>query len=364
MMILLAILAIVLLAGIAFLYTQPFGAHPKGARLERIKQSPHYRSGAFQNLEPTPMLAEGSSYRSIIYDFFVGAKPKEPMEPLPHQKTDLLTLNPHENVLVWMGHSSYFIQFDGMKILVDPVFSGNASPVSFITKAYKGSDVYSPEDIPAIDYLFITHDHWDHLDYRTMCRLRDKVTKVVCGLGAGAHLERWGYAPGSIIEQDWYESFKPEAGWEIHTLSARHFSGRGLKRNQTLWASFAVISPAHRIYIGGDSGYGKHFSETGKRHGPFDLAILENGQYDTRWKYIHMLPGEQLQAARDLQAHTLLPVHSSKFTLAMHDWDEPLEKIVEAQQKDGVRVITPMIGEKVNLDDRQQMFKHWWKGLN
>jgi L-ascorbate metabolism protein UlaG (beta-lactamase superfamily) len=259
-----------------------------------------------------------------------------------------------------MGHSSYFIQLDGVKILVDPVFSGNASPVSFTTKAYAGSDVYTPEDMPAIDYLFITHDHWDHLDYPTMRRLRNKVKKVICGLGVGAHLERWGYASESIIEQDWYESFKPKAGWEIHALPARHFSGRVIKRNQTLWVSFALISPVARIYMGGDSGYGKHFLDIGERYGPFDLAILENGQYDVRWKYIHMLPGEQLQAAKALRAYTLLPVHSSKFTLATHDWDEPLKKIVENQEK-SVRVITPMIGEKVNLDDRQQTFKRWWE---
>lgn len=360
-MILGVLIAVLLLSGIAFLYTKPFGAHPAGERLKRIERSPHYKAGAFHNLEPTPMLTEGTGYVEVLYDFFAGAKPKEPQEPLPHQKTDLMALEPHENVLVWMGHSSYFIQLDGVKILVDPVFSGNASPVSFTTKAYAGSDVYTPEDMPAIDYLFITHDHWDHLDYPTMRRLRNKVKKVVCGLGVGAHLERWGYAPESIIEQDWYESFKPKAGWEIHTLPARHFSGRGIKRNQTLWVSFALILPVARIYMGGDSGYGKHFLDIGERYGPFDLAILENGQYDVRWKYIHMLPGEQLQAAKALRAHTLLPVHSSKFTLATHDWDEPLKKIVENQEK-SVRVITPMIGEKVNLDDRQQTFKRWWEG--
>ena len=263
-----------------------------------------------------------------------------------------------------MGHSSYFIQIDGKKVLVDPVFSGNASPVSFTTKAYDGSDVYTYDDIPDLDYLIITHDHWDHLDYPTIMALKPKINKIICGLGNRSHFEYWGFDSQQIIERDWYSTIQLEEGFQVHVTPARHFSGRGFKRNRTLWASFAFMTPSSSIYIGGDSGYGKHFLEIGERYGPFDLAILENGQYDKNWKYIHMLPGEQVQAASNLKAKTLLPVHLGKFTLGNHDWDEPLSKIIENQGVGGLRIITPMIGEKVNLLDANQQFTHWWKNVN
>mgnify|MGYP000101809346 CR=1 FL=1 len=345
-----------------FLKPSIFGKAPSGKRLERIKQSPNYRNNAFQNQSATPDLTDGATYFSVVKDMlFKKDKRREPNFEIPSLKTNLLSLNPNENVLVWFGHSSYFMQIDGKKFLVDPVLSGNASPVSFTTKAFKGSDNYKVEDLPFIDYLIITHDHYDHLDYKTILKLKPKVAHVITSLGTGEHLEHWGYSTNSISETDWYETLQLSNGFTLHATPSRHFSGRGLKRNQALWTSFVLQTPSLRIFIGGDSGYDKHFAEIGNMHGPFDLAILENGQYNKNWKHIHLLPDEILQAAIDLKTKKLLPVHSSKFALALHAWDEPLEKLMLNNLKVNLPILTPMIGETVNLLDEQQVFQTWWR---
>ncbi|SDR81195.1 L-ascorbate metabolism protein UlaG, beta-lactamase superfamily [Christiangramia echinicola] len=359
----LGLLIIIITIGVGtflFLNTERFGKHPSGERLIKIEQSPNYSNGSFKNLNETPMLTEGVGYSKVMYEFLFTSKPEEPSVKIPSVKTNLRTLDLNENVLIWMGHSSYFIQLDGKKILVDPVFSGNASPLSFTTKAYDGTDLYTTEDIPEIDYLFLSHDHWDHMDYKTLKKLKPKIKNVITGLANGAHLEHWGFDPEIILEGDWYDKFSFENGFEVHITPARHFSGRGFTRAKTLWASFVLKTPNTTIYLGGDSGYDIHFSEIGNKFGPFDLAVLENGQYDENWKYIHMLPGEQLQAAVDLKAKSVLPVHSGKFTLANHDWDEPLKEITEQKNQKNIRILTPMIGQQVNLKDSIQQFKHWW----
>lgn len=361
--IMLGLLIIIIAIGVGtflFLNTERFGKHPSGDRLTKIEQSPNYVAGSFQNLNDTPMLTEGVGYGKVMYEFLFSAKPKEPSVKIPSVKTNLKTLDPNEDVLIWMGHSSYFLQLDGKKILVDPVLSGNASPLSFTTKAYKGTDIFTTDDLPEIDFLFLSHDHWDHMDYNTLKKLIPKVNKVITGLGNGAHLERWGFNPETILEGDWYDTFTFKDGFEAHVTPTRHFSGRGFTRAKTLWASFVLKSPTTSIYIGGDSGYDSHFKDIGEKYGPFDLAILENGQYDQKWKYIHMLPGEQLKAANDLKAKNILPVHSGKFTLANHDWDEPLKKIKANFIQSEIKVITPMIGEQVNLNDSLQQFNNWW----
>jgi hypothetical protein len=221
-------LALLVIAIVVFMQQPQFGRQPSGARLERIKQSPNFRDGQFQNESHTPDLAEGNSYVKVITKFFFGkSKFNIPGAILPSQKTDLLRLKPEENVLVWFGHSSYFMQIDGKTFLVDPVFSGSASPISFTTPSFKGSDIYKVEDFPAIDYLLISHDHWDHLDYETILKLKSKVKKVVTGLGTGEHLELWGYDQSIVIEKDWNEGADLGEGFKINITPGRHFSGRG-----------------------------------------------------------------------------------------------------------------------------------------
>ncbi|HCY42307.1 MAG TPA: MBL fold metallo-hydrolase [Prolixibacteraceae bacterium] len=341
-----------------------FGKSPAGERLERIRKSANYENGSFQNQSKTPVMAEDVSYFAVMKDgLFNRSKRNAPKDILPSKKVNLLTLDPETDVLVWFGHSSYLMQIDGKKILVDPVMSGHASPFSFMVKSFNGSDVYSPEDLPEIDYLFITHDHWDHLDYKTVLKLKPKVGKVITSLGTGAHLESWGFSPEQIIEKDWNESAVLDSGFQVTATPARHFSGRGLRRNQAMWASFVLQTPTKKIFIGGDSGYDTHFAKIGAEHGPFDLALLECGQYNKAWKYIHLMPEETVQAAIELKAKTLMPVHWGKFALAYHAWDEPITRITKEAHRLNVPILHPMIGELVDLND-SGVQAEWWKGIN
>ncbi|CAN5438852.1 MBL fold metallo-hydrolase [soil metagenome] len=362
-MILFFVIILIIALIVFFFVRQPkFGKLPSGERLKTIKNSPNYKNGTFQNLSNTPALTEGTSYYKVLKEFIFSDKSNaKPKQQIPSVKTDLLHLDISQDILVWFGHSSYFMQVDGKRILVDPVLSGSASPLPNGTKAFAGSDIYSTDDIPAIDFLFITHDHWDHLDYKTVVKLREKTGIVICGLGTAAHLEYWGYDTKRIMEKDWNESFEIDNGFNAHTVTARHFSGRSFWRNKSIWTSFVLQTPNYKIFIGGDSGYDTHFAETGKKFGPFDLAILENGQYDKSWKYIHMMPEEVLLAAKELGAKKLLPVHSSKFALANHDWNAPLKTLTSFNQERKVDLVTPMIGEAVNLQDNGQVFKAWWE---
>ena len=224
-----------------------------------------------------------------------------------------------------------------------------ASPVSFVNKPFKGTDVYQPEDMPDIDYLVISHDHWDHLDYRTVKSLKERVGKVICGLGVGEHFEYWGYDKGQLVELDWYEDTVLENGFAVHCLPTRHFSGRGLKANQTLWASFLIETPSQKIYMAGDGGYDSHFEEIGKRFPDIDLAILENGQYNEGWKYIHLMPSNMAKAAKELKAKRVMTVHHSKYALAKHPWDEPLTNEKKMQEQDSLNMVIPEIGEVIPL---------------
>lgn len=357
-------MAAIVISAFIFMQQSKFGKLPNNERLEKIKKSPNYRNGAFQNIHHTPDITEGYSMFSVLYEFLLTKRPRlKPIDNIPSTKTDLLNLDLKEDILVWFGHSSYFIQLDGKKILVDPVLSGYASPLSFTTKAFNGSDPFSADDIPEIDYLFITHDHWDHVDYETLLKLKPKIKKVICGLGVGEHFEHWGYNKNIIIEKDWNEQIVLDSGFIANTVPARHFSGRGFRRNKTLWTSFVLKTPTMNIFIGGDGGYDTYYTEIGEKFGGFDLVVLENGQYDKKWKYIHMMPEEVLQAAKDLKAKKILPVHSSKFAIANHPWDDPLIKITELNKKMNLNIITPIIGEFVYLKDSTQQFKQWWEGL-
>lgn len=359
----LSIVVLFSIAVIVFMQQPKFGKIPGGARLERIQKSPHFIDGKFRNLNHTPQMTNEKGFGQMMREYF-SAENKKPMDTIPSKKTDLNNLKSEEDILVWFGHSSYFIQIDGKRILVDPVFCGNASPFSFSVKAFEGTDIYTSDDIPEIDYLVITHDHWDHLDYKTVNELKPKIKKIITGLGTGAHLERWGFDKNSIIEMDWFEKTEFDNGFVFHTTPARHFSGRGFIHKKSLWVSFVLQTPTTKIFIGGDGGYDTHFAEIGKKYGPFDLAILENGQYNTSWKYIHMMPEQVLQAAKDLNAKRILPVHSMKFALANHAWDTPLKRITQLNESANIAMVTPIIGEKVKLKDTTQTFTEWWKGMN
>lgn len=342
-----------------------FGEAPNKERTILYATLSNYKNGQFQNYSHTPNLTEGYSIPKIMLDLWIHKNSrKKPIDIIPHIKTDLKNISLDKNILVWFGHSSYYIQIDGKRILVDPVFSGNASPVPGTNKSFKGSDNYTTDIFPFIDYLVITHDHYDHLDYNTIISLKSKVGKVICGLGVGSHFEKWNFSKEIIIEKNWHESFEVDNDFIFNVTPARHFSGRSLSRNNTLWVSYVLQTPSLKIFIGGDSGYDNHFKEIGNKFGPIDFAILENGQYNAAWKYHHSHPTETITAANDLKVKRMLPVHSGKFALANHAWDEPLELITELALKNNINIATPKIGEVVDLNDKNQSFEKWWRKIN
>ncbi len=362
MWIILALVALFAITAFVVLDQSQFGQRPRGERQERIVKSPHYQDGEFKNLEETPTMTDSGGFFHSLYEFMFKNTPGlKPQDSIPTIKTDLMNIPTDSNVVVWLGHSSYYMQLEGKRILVDPVLRGNASPFSWMIKAFKGTNIYHPEDIPDLDFLLITHDHWDHLDYETVRKLAPRVKHFVCGLGVGADLEYWGIQPNKITELDWYEAFRPTTNFIIYATPARHFSGRGVTRNQTLWVSFVLETPRHKLFLGGDSGYGVHFKEIGARFGPFDLTVMEQGQYNRKWKYIHMMPDELVQALKDLRSTNVLPVHNSKFALAEHPWTEPLDKVIAISQKYHIRALTPRIGEILYIENKNQSFEAWWK---
>lgn len=366
MMILIATLLVLLFLGaLAYLQHPKFGAYPEGTRLEKIKRSPHYVDGSFRNLVDTPVLREDVSMGSIIVgNLRDTAANLRPSKPLPSVKTDLKALPLEQDTIVWLGHSSYFVIFAGRRMLIDPVLSPYAAPVSFSTQAFTGTLLYTVDDLPPIDVLLITHDHWDHLDYATVTAMQDKVRKVLVPLGVGAHFERWDYPPEKIQEADWYDNLRLDDTTTIHLIPARHYSGRLLTRSKTLWTGFVFESAKRRILFSGDTGYGPHFADIAQRFGHFDLVALDMGQYDPRWPYIHMKPEEAAQAAIDLHTKALLPAHVGRFALARHAWNEPFERIRAASQNQPYALLTPMIGQALQLDDTESTFAPWWVSEN
>ena len=363
----LAILCLVL-ASCAVLNHPRFGKAPEGERLERVQASPNYHDGEFENQIPTRTLAEGqSTFKIIVGSWFSSPERLRPTEPLPTVRVYLLgpnAIDRDQDLIIWLGHSSYFIQLDGKRFLMDPVFSDHAAPFSIFNKAFAGTNLYSADDMPQIDYLLITHDHWDHLDYPTVKALENKVGAVICPLGVGQDFEYWGYPKDKIHSGDWGAAFNLENGLAIHVVPSRHFSGRLLTRNKTLWAGFVIETPNQQLFFSGDTGYGPHFADLAETFGGFDFVAVDGGQYDPRWPLIHMTPEEAVQAAEDLKAKSMLLAHVGRFCISSHPWDEPFKRAVEAAKGKDFRLLTPRIGEPVRLDMPGQQFSHWWEGID
>ena len=370
LLIFLAAVAAIAIAAVLILCHPAFGRRMSAQRLARIEASPNYRLGMFQNEEPTPQFTGAKSPVTILWDFLVH-RPKDrvPKEALPTVKTDLKNLPADKDWLVWFGHSSYMFCIGGKRYLVDPLLRMEF-PASVMMTPFKGTDIYAPEDIPQIDYLIITHEHWDHLDYATLRDLRPKVAHVICPLGIAEYLEYWKYDKSVITELDWGEraefqdtalAMRPTnsdfessglsslsgSGLIVTCLPSRHFSNRLFGRNQTLWASFMVEAGGRKVYIGGDGGYDSRFKRIREQFGQVDLAFLENGQYNEDWKYIHTTPEGLEHAIMDLQAKAVFTVHHDKFALAKHPWYEPDSVAHSIAERHNVRLLDRPIGTVV-----------------
>ncbi len=350
--------------GIFYYVNRPeFGRLPQGERLKKILNSPNYYGDHFDYFTPIQVMAEDfeepeNRFTATLKFLFGDKSHLLPHKKLPTVKTNLKDLPENLDCAVWMGHSTIYLQLAGKKILLDPVFSPYASPIFFVNKAFEGSNIFSAEDFPEIDILAITHDHWDHLDYPTVMALKSKVKKIICPLGVGEHFELWNFDLKNVIEEDW-DSEIDFGDLKVFILPNQHFSGRFLKRNPTEWCSFAFVTPQRKIFCSGDGGYGEHFKMIGEKFGNFDCAFMENGQYNMAWHLIHCLPNETAQAAEDVRAKKIVPIHAGKFALARHAWNDPYKDLMAASVGKNYRLLTPRIGELIDFSSEQN-FSDWF----
>ena len=344
LLIVLAVISVIAIVGVIILNHPAFGRRMSKERKTRIEASPNYRDGQFQNQIPTQQFTGDKSMFRALWEFLTNRKKdRTPKEAVPAVKTDLKLLPTDRDWLVWFGHSSYLFCLDGKRYLVDPVLKLEF-PVTVMMHPFKGTNIYSPDDMPEIDVLIVTHEHWDHLDYATLRDLKDKVKHVVCPLGVAEYLEYWGYNPECITEMDWYEKAD-----NITCLPTRHFSNRLFKRDQTLWASFMVESGGRKVYVGGDGGYDQRFKEIYERFGSVDLALMENGQYNKDWANIHLMPADLEKAILDLKAKQVFTVHHDKFSLAPHAWTEPDSVSHDIAERNSIRLLDQPIGTVVEF---------------
>ena len=366
MLVIAGLVVLSVLAGAAYLQHPKFGDSPKGSALKKISRSDNYQRGQFQNQIETPLFREGESFLSVITgNLRSPGQNLRPQNPVPSETPDFSALDKSQDLVVWLGHSSYFVQLHGLRILIDPVFSGNAAPLPSVNKAFRGSTAFTAEAMPPIDYLLITHDHWDHLDYPSIQALQSKVQRVVTGLGMGAHFRAWGFSEEQIVEGDWYDSVALSGTVALHIAPARHYSGRALSRNQTLWVGLVLTTADQRLYFSGDTGYGPHFVELADRFGDFDFVALDLGQYDARWPYIHMTPDQAVVAAEELGAGYLLPAHVGRFSLARHDWRAPFERVRELSESKSFELLTPVIGQVMGLSKPDSKTgSAWWEQVD
>lgn len=325
-----------------------------GPVAERIARSPAWDGTQFVNTVPTSLGMDGQASR-VAWRFLFERGEREPAAPLPTVPVDLEALARPlaEGVrATWFGHSSVLLEVDGVRVLTDPVWSERASPVGFAGPRRFHVPPVELARLPLPDVVLLSHDHYDHLDEDTVRALASRGARFLAPLGVGEHLRGWGVLADRVEELDWWqESSAGDGRLRIVAAPARHFSGRGLlDRNRTLWASWALIGPTHRVYFGGDSGLFPGFAEIGERLGPFDLTLLEIGAYDPAWAGVHMGPEGALQAHRMLRGKVLLPIHWGTFNLGLHAWHEPPETLRAAALREGATVAFPRLGQSLRLD--------------
>jgi len=342
------------------------GARARGPRLERMQASPRWNGNGFRNVHPvSPSLRDPTVPFPSMREFMRTGPPRFPDAPLP-------TVDPRETWrkppasglrLTWLGHSTLLIEIDGFRLLTDPVWGERVSPFQLIgPKRFQPAPVRL-RDVPRVDAVLISHDHYDHLDYPTIRTLaRYSTVPMVTSLGVGAHLEAWGVEPGRITELDWWESHRlPGSDLVITAAPSQHFSGRGLgDRNATLWSSFSIRSPNHAIFFSGDTGLTSEYATIGERLGPFDVAMIEIGAWHPAWGDIHLGPTNAVQAYAWLGSGRLLPIHWGTFSLATHAWDEPAETLLALAARRDVPLLLPRLGEAVEPSSAPPP-RPWWR---
>jgi L-ascorbate metabolism protein UlaG (beta-lactamase superfamily) len=351
------------------------GARAEGERLERMRASAQWMasdqggktSGRFRNVFPiAPGLRDPAAKMPSLTEFLCGGARRVPSAPLP-------SLDPRDTWrkavdtglrATWLGHSTVLVEIDGVRLLTDPVWGQRASPSQLAgPKRFQPVPV-SLKEMPAVDAVLISHDHYDHLCYPTIRTLAATQLPFITSLGVGAHLQAWGVPPERITELDWWESARiPGSDVEVTAAPSQHFSGRGLKdRNATLWSSLVIGGPKHRVFFSGDTGLTAQYQEIRDRLGPFDLVLLEVGAWNAAWGDIHLGPDNALKALQHLGGGAFLPVHWGTFSLAMHAWDEPAETLLKLAPQQGVHLLMPQLGQPVEPSQVDSVTP-WWRGV-
>lgn len=342
--------------------TKQFGAKVTKELEQRYGQSPQWDGKRFVNLEETGMDISPFQIPKLLYKQFFekgGREPGSKLPILPFDKTAFLA--PSEKMkFIWYGHSVLLLRISGKTILIDPMFGQNSAPISpFPIKRFSENTLAFIKDFPEIDLLLLTHDHYDHLDLDSMQLLFPKVKEYYVALGCARHLEKWGVKKELIKEFDWWDTTN-FSRIVITFTPTRHFSGRGLSdRAKSLWGGWVLKNKTENIYFSGDSGYGKHFTEVGKRLGPFDFGFMECGQYNENWHEIHMYPEEAVQASIDALVNYMMPVHWAGFPLAQHHWKDPIERFVSEAERQNKKYVHPQLGELVTYATHTN--SAWWQ---
>jgi L-ascorbate metabolism protein UlaG (beta-lactamase superfamily) len=345
-----------------------FGKKPEGLRLERMKASPMWAGEGFRNIYPMiPGLRDPAVKMPSISEFLCGGERRTPKGPFPViDPTDLWRNKPQSGLrATWLGHSSVLIEIDGYRVLTDPVWGPRASPSTLVgPKRFQPAPV-ELRSMPTVDVIVISHDHYDHLDYPTIRVLAKTDTMFVTSLGVGAHLEAWGVRPERIAELDWWESYRlPNSELTITAAPSQHFSGRQIgDRNATLWSSMVIRSPRHSVFFSGDTGLTNEYEVIRERLGPFDLVMLEIGAFHPAWGDIHLGPENAIKALSLLGGGNFLPIHWGTFSLATHDWDEPIETALTLSQKGGFQLLTPRLGQAIEPTQEHKL-DPWWRAVD
>ncbi|GGM11598.1 MBL fold metallo-hydrolase [Dactylosporangium sucinum] len=338
------------------------GAAPSGARAERMRRSPQYGEGKFRNSVPADVVPSNAMRKAFV-ELLTGNQPRRPAGTIPVVRPELGGRLPDDGLHVtWLGHSTALVEIEGVRVLFDPVWSDRCSPTSFFGPKRMHPVPLKIDELPRIDAIVISHDHYDHLDLASIrALLRSQQAPFLVPLGVGAHLERWGVPAERLVELDWDEDVTIK-GVRLTATAARHFSGRKFTRDGTLWASWVVKGARRSVFYTGDSGYFAGYKEIGEQHGPFDLSLIQVGAYNEAWPDIHMKPEDGASAHLDVQARVLIPLHWCTFSLAMHAWSEPVERLLDEARARDITLVVPRPGDRVDIDALPAV-EHWWRAI-
>lgn len=341
-----------------------FGAKPSPADLARYAKSPHWNGKQFENLEPTSLAISFSELPGLLYKQFCKKADREPRQKIPLPPFDKAAFEAASAApkMIWYGHSALLLRVNGLTIFIDPMMGPNAAPISpFSVRRFSDNTLDILDQLPEIDLVLLTHDHYDHLDLESIARLRAKTKYFYTALGVARHLIKWRIEADRIKEFDWWQQARFES-IAITFTPTRHFAGRGLKdRSKSFWGGWQLKTGEYNLWFSGDGGYGTHFKTIGERLGPFDFAWMECGQYNALWQEIHFYPEESVQAAMEGRAKKIMPVHWGAFSLAQHTWKEPAERFVTAALAQQIDYFLPRPGQLVDIT--QTLHDRWWAAL-